>query len=524
MINHLSMKKTTLLLVQLIMLTTLTIWSPCNQVHGQSRRLTSQNIDSAIRLSTTELANDPMRPGFHLTPPAGCMGDPNGGIFYDGWYHIFYGLHPFAHHPGGWYWAHAKSKDLLHWEPMKTGLTPAFELGLNAVGSGSTIVTADGKKLAFNSQSRGEGPLQFWRATFTDSELSTWTYAGKNPVLTLDQPGLPPFDGFWRDPFVFSVEGRTFLIACADLFEEDYVAVPIFEATNKELTDWQYKGNLFTVPKHQYRNLEVPEFRPLGNKWIFMASTDAPVDRVNYLIGDFDLAQLRFLPEKQGAVDYSGHYYAQETILDDQGDLYLMAWLPGWDREWLPTYMNEPLKNNNPHWNGCFAIPRKLSLENGQLVQQPVRAMASLRREHFQLGASTLPVRDAFTEIRVIDGLRGDQLEILVTLDLDHASFCGVNVLADAKGLGGLPIIWYGNVLNVDGVEVSITEWKIGQPLHLQIFVDKKFVEVFVNGGKYCISRQVQENNVKGGHIALTSLGGTAKLVSLDAWKLAATN
>jgi sucrose-6-phosphate hydrolase SacC (GH32 family) len=52
------------------------------------------------------------------------------------------------------------------------------------------------------------------------------------------------------------------------------------------------------------------------------------------------------------------------------------------------------------------------------------------------------------------------------------------------------------------------------------MFIDKKFVEVFVNGGRYCISRQVREEHVKGKHIALTSLGGTAKLVSFEAWTL----
>jgi sucrose-6-phosphate hydrolase SacC (GH32 family) len=49
-------------------------------------------------------------------------------------------------------------------------------------------------------------------------------------------------------------------------------------------------------------------------------------------------------------------------------------------------------------------------------------------------------------------------------------------------------------------------------------------VEIFVNGGKYCISRQLHEKNVKGNHLALTSLGGTAKLISLEAWKLKTTS
>lgn len=492
-------------------------------VDAQSWKLTKKNIDSAIIVSAPQLEEDPFRPGYHLTPPAGCMGDPNGGIYVDGWYHIFYGLQPFAWHPGGWYWAHARSKDLLHWEHMPNSVTPAFDLGLDAIGSGSTIITENGKKLAFHSNSR-KGPMEFWRAEFTNDSLTRWNHKGKNPVLTLDHPGLPPFDDFWRDPFVFTTEGRTFLIACADLFEDDKVSVPIFEALNKELSEWAYRGILFTVPKHKYRNLEVPELRKLGDQWIFMASTDAPVDRVNYFLGDLDLKTLTFHIKSEGIVDYSGHYYAQETIQDDEGNLFLLAWMPGWDREWLPYYNNTPIKNSNPRWNGCFAIPRILYAEDDVLFQQPVESFKKLRRDHARLNGREIPVDGPTTATQVLEKISGDQLEIQATFDLHTASFCGISLLTDEKGNGGLSIAWSGDKLNVDGVMVPMEDWKTGEKLYLQIFVDKKFVEVFVNGGKYCITRQLQEQFVKGDHVALTALGGTARLVSLEAWNIRTIN
>lgn len=508
-----------LIALGLVFISVLGIFCRLSSLTAQSWDLTPENINGAIKDSAININKDPFRPAFHLTPPVGCMGDPNGGIYHDGWYHIFYGLQPFAYHPGAWYWAHARSEDLLHWEHMKTGLTPAFDLGLHAIGSGSTMITMDGKKLAFYSQNK-DGSMKFWRAQFTNENLSEWKHEGKNPILTLEHPGLPPYDGFWRDPFVFAAGERTFLICCADLFDENYVPVPIFEAKNKELTEWEYKGNLFTVPKHKYRNLEVPEFKPMGDKWIFMASTDAPIDRTIYFVGDFDLENLQFIPGLEGALDYSGHYYAQESILDDKGYLFLLAWIPGWDRDWLPTYMNEPLKNSNPLWNGCFSLPRQLSFEKGQLIQKPVDILKQLRTNHFKMEEMKLPVTGPMTKYYVIDEFRGDQLEIDVKFDLLNASFCGINVLSDSEGKGGLFIVWSGDLLNVDGVNVPIKEWKKGEELELQIFVDKKIVEVFVNGGKYCITRQVREENVNGNHITLTSLGGTAKLNSLDAWKL----
>jgi beta-fructofuranosidase len=488
------------------------------------RELTPESINKAIAREAPDVNADPMRPAFHLTPPAGCMGDPNGGIYHDGWYHIFYGLNPFAHHPGGWYWAHARSKDLLRWEPVRTGLTPALELGLHAIGSGSTIITADGARLAFYSEGQ-DGEMKFWRAQFDNDTLSSWKHAGKNPILTLDHPGLPPFHSFWRDPFVFAHEGHTYLIACADLLDEDYVPVPIFEAQDAALTDWDYKGLLFTYPKHKARNFEVPELRPLGDKWIFLASTDAPVDRCHYFIGDFDPETLTFAPSTEGILDYSGHYYAQETILNDSGELYVMAWMPGWDRDWLPTYMNEPLKNSSEVWNGCFALPRKLTLgPDGQLVQQPVESLKQLRGQHTTLQGRDLPVKGPTTEFAVLQEIRGDRLELALEFDLHAASMCGVNVLCNASGKGGLFINWSGNKLNVDGVIVPFDEWRPDQSLSMRIFVDKMFVEVFINGGTHCVSRQVPREDIKGDYVAITSLGGTARLTSLEAWQMASLN
>jgi beta-fructofuranosidase len=297
--------------------------------------------------------------------------------------------------------------------------------------------------------------------------------------------------------------------------------VPIFEAQNEALSSWEYQGVLFQYPKHLYRNFEVPELRPLGDKWIFLASSDAPVDKCVYFLGDLDLESLKFIPKQEGVLDYSGHYYAQETIQNDQGHVYVMAWIPGWDREWLPTYMNEPLKNDGKLWNGCFAIPRKLSLDGqGNLIQQPVETMIQLRDKLTALGSRSLPVTGPMTGHDVLTEIHGNQMELQIELDLNAASFCGLNLLCDQTGNGGMFIVWSGNILNVDGVSVPIRDWIPGDNLQLQIFIDKQLVEVFVNGGKYCISRKVRAEKIKGDRISLTRLGGTARLISLKAWNL----
>ncbi len=489
----------------------------CNGILAQ--RLTPDNIKRQFSTMSAVHSQDPDRPGYHLTPPSGCMGDPNGGLYYQGAYHIFYGLQPFRGSYGGWFWAHASSTDLLYWTHESPELTPAFNLGLDHIGSGSTIVDQSGSPLAFYSVGM-DGAMKFWRAEFLE-DLTSWSHLGKNPILTLDHHGLPPFDGFWRDPFVFRTGGRTFMIACADLLEEDYVPVPIFEAKNDDLTEWEYKDLLFTYPKHLLRNLEVPELRPIGDKWILMASSDAPKDRVYYFLGDFDLENLKFIPESEGILDYSDHYYAQETILDDQGDLYVMAWIPGWDRPFLPYFTDEDVKLEDRSWNGSFAIPRKLSLDNsGKLISNPVNSIQQLRGKQKTFPYFEVPVDGPTTAVNVLEDIQGNQLEMQLTLDLHTSSFCGINLLADSTGNGGLAIVWSGNVLNVDGVEVPMHGYAKGDLLNLQIFVDKQIVEVFINDGIYSASRLVKKKNVKGAHIAMTSLGGRAKFKNIMIWEM----
>ncbi len=89
----------------------------------------------------------------------------------------------------------------------------------------------------------------------------------------------------------------------------------------------------------------MPELRQLGNKWLLLASCDAPVDMTYCFVGDFDLKNLKFTPSSEGPLDYSGHFYAQETLPDDQGNLNLIAWIPGWDRDWMPNYQGTLIKN-----------------------------------------------------------------------------------------------------------------------------------------------------------------------------------
>ena len=76
-----------------------------------------ENAMAALKAAVPEAQQDPYRPAYHFCSPSGSIGDPHGPIFYSGCYHAFYQLNPHNDESFSWHWGHARSKDLLHWEP-----------------------------------------------------------------------------------------------------------------------------------------------------------------------------------------------------------------------------------------------------------------------------------------------------------------------------------------------------------------------------------------------------------------------
>ena len=104
---------------------------------AQEKNTISISSKEIIKVDATQYYKEPFRPQFHFSPEKKWMNDPNGMLFHNGTYHLFYQYYPEDIVWGPMHWGHATSTDLIHWQHKKIALFPD-ELGY--IFSGSAVM------------------------------------------------------------------------------------------------------------------------------------------------------------------------------------------------------------------------------------------------------------------------------------------------------------------------------------------------------------------------------------------------
>lgn len=446
---------------------------------------------------------EPTRPIYHFCPPAYWMNDPNGTIYHNGYYHLFYQHNPYGEAWGNLHWGHARSTDLVHWEHLPIALWPSKELGEEHCFSGCAAINGAGQPILLYTMVRpcADGaprqPNEQWVAV-GDPDWITWQKHPANPALSLETHGGPPFDGEWRDPFIFTEAGRTFMVLGGDY--ADVAGVALYEATDDTLVNWRYHKLLYQKPRSEIRFFECPNFFKVGNKWVLLSSPYKPIE---YIVGDFDVNSLTFTPTAEGVLDPGfttvPNFYASNILYDAEGRCILL----GWARGFAP----------GRGWNGALALPRVLTIgPDGHPEQTPVAALQQLRDRRYRLTDTTID-----TSGLLLTELQGDALELQVLVEPEESKFV-LRLRRAADGSRSVDISYDGAVLDVAGTQVP-SQLGSDEPLKLHVFLDKSLLELFVNGGRLAVTRVI-DAPVEDLGVELVTEGRSVSLIALEAWTL----
>lgn len=479
---------------------------------------------------TFDTANrEKFRPIYHHTPAYGWMNDANGLVYKDGEYHLYFQYNPYGSKWGNMHWGHSVSKDLVHW----THEQPAIARDtMGHIFSGSCVVDHNntagfGKDaiIAFYTSHKGlpgNHQRQQQCIAYSLDNGRTYTKYEGNPVVT-------PFDGLenFRDPKVFwyAPQNKWVMIVSADKNMRFY--------ESKDLKKWNYMSEWGAGYGPQPNQFECPDFFEMavdGNaqhkKWVMIVNINPGFvyggSGTMYFVGQFDGHKFTCdtAPNDVKWLDWGKDHYATVTYSNTPGRIIAMPWMSNWQYANLtPT---QQFRSQN-------ALPRELKLytaDNGELLVSaaPVKETEALRNKATDLGS--------------FEGEKQAKIDNEGAFELDFdlqagtADKCGVE-LANAKG--EKVSIYYDAKAQrfvMDRAESGITEFgnKVephqldnAQSLkrykevtvnyhnafalgtwapvpvkadthHVQIFVDKSSVELFVDGGRIAMTNLVFPN------------------------------
>ncbi|UOF90058.1 sucrose-6-phosphate hydrolase [Fodinisporobacter ferrooxydans] len=463
-----------------------------------------------------------LRLKYHFMAPAYWINDPNGLIFYKGYYHLFYQHFPYGSTWGSMHWGHARSKDLVSWEHLPVALAPSEEYDLDECGgcfSGSAVEHDGVLYLIYTGTIiRGDKVIQSQCLAMSDDGIVFKKYE-RNPVIP-----APPAEGSndFRDPKVWRHNGKWYMVvgSCKDGKGKALLY------SSEDLRNWSYINVLAESDGSLGSMWECPDLFSLGDKHVLMFSPMGMGEKKTiYLIGDMNYDIGRFTWDRMGEVDCGFEYYAPQSFVDPQGRRIIIGWSNAWD--WMPWFQSfGPTSENN--WCGAMSIPRQISLgSNGYLLFSSIEELKSLRTNHFRL--TDLNVHPCQSVIPV--HVRGTSIEILVEIQwasemLDSFGF-QLRCSPDGEQKTTLEYTIARQELifdrtHSDGFSSGVCKMKINQmdqSLKLHIFVDTCCVEVFVNDGEQVMSNNIYPS-IEADGIEFFCNGSDIRIVSLDAWNL----
>lgn len=430
------------------------------------------------------------RPTYHFTPEYGWMNDPNGMVYLDGEYHLFYQYNPFGAMWGNMHWGHAVSTDLTSWTYLPVAIGPD---SLGAIFSGSAVIdkynTAGFGENAMVAIYTSAGKVQTQSIAYSTDKGRTFTKYDKNPVIA--NPDIPDF----RDPKVFwHKESNQWVMALATKQTITFYGSP-------NLKEWSRLSEFGEGIGDHGGVWECPDLFPLSyngkTKWVLLVSINPGGPNggsaTQYFVGDFD--GKTFKPDALPYplwIDYGRDNYAGVTwsnIPEADGRRIFIGWMSNWD------YANQvPSK----YFRSANTVPRELKLaSNGNhliLTSYPVKEINALKNKEKNL-IDDVTVKAEYRIEKLLSVNEGTY-EIEFTLQPENTDIFGFSLENTKNEKIEVKFDKAAKQIILDRRTSGLSAFKdnfasemkapltAGKEYRIRLLVDKASVELFVNEGE----------------------------------------
>ncbi len=435
-------------------------------------------------LGTENLYRERLRPQFHFTSRRGWNNDPNGLVFHEGEYHLYYQHNPYGWAWGNMHWGHAVSTDMVHWKELPIALYPR-KFGDWAF-SGSAAVDRH------NTTGFGRGTEPPLVAAYTSTGRGECLVYSTDRGRTFQEfEGNPVFKHEGRDPKIFwYAPGKHWVIVLYSVRDQKN---GLLFLTSKDLKQWEPQDwieGYFECPEL----VELPvDGDPRNTRWALFGADGATA------VGRFD--GKKFTPEgEKHRTNWGNCFYAAQVYND----------LPAADGRKIRVAWGQVNLPTMP-FNQMMTFPVELSLQTTEeglrLFANPVRELAKLHRKHHHLGAQALP-----PDQNPLASFQGDLWDLRLEFEPGTAEAVslrvrGIQVLYNAKT----------DTLFCQGKTAPVKP--VNGRVKLQLLVDRASLEIFANDGRTYMPMGVLPKD-DDHSLQLYALGGTAKIHEVDLYEL----
>lgn len=481
-------------------------------MHKRSRHeALLHKADTSVRQGSAKVV-DTYRLHYHFSPQAYWMNDPNGLVYYDGWYHVFYQHHPYSPDWGSMHWGHARTRDFINWEHLPIALAPSEPYDADGCFSGSAAAADGMLQLFFTGHRVVAGKvIQVQCRAFSRDGI----HFEKDPDNPLIKTFPPDGSEDFRDPKVWKHGDLWYMVIGSG---KDGCGKALLY-TSPNLRGWEYVGVLLESDGTQGTVWECPDvFQVDGKHVLTVSAMGIEPRRVFAIVGEMDYETGRFHSESVQVLDYGPDFYAPQTFFGTDRRI-MLAWMDSWEGDIL----------SKPHnWAGAFTLPRELTLDSeGRLRVRPVVELEALRKGNVL--EQDLAIRSDIQSFAEQD-LERQGIEVCLQVDLADttASDFGIR-FTDVQNSQQVSV---GFIRHADQLYLDTSSFRASSSgtftvelppehnqLEIRLFLDRSSIEVFVNDGEASFTARIYPLFFKLVP-QLYAVGGDLRVRCFELWNL----